>query len=190
MQLLDLIDNVLTDKHTGHSYLPIYQTFFNRIKDSATDILEVGIGDFNEKNGGSIKLWLDYFSNAKVYGIDILSEDRVLDELKVNPRTVLYTSTNAYDPIFVEKEFGNKKFDILIDDGPHTLESMISFITLYAPLLKDDGVLIVEDLPFIEWTRNLTDATPLELKNFIEIYDLRKNKGRRDDILFIINKKR
>jgi hypothetical protein len=189
MQLLDLVDDKLTDKNTTHSYIATYENLFNRLKESAIDILEVGIGDFNDKNGGSVKLWLGYFPNAKVYSIDILPEDRVVDDLKTNSRAVLYTSTNAYDPNFVAKEFGNKKFDILIDDGPHSLDSMLAFINLYAPLLKENAVLVIEDVQDIEWVRNLSDATPVELKKYIEVYDLRNNKGRYDDILFVINRK-
>ena len=45
-------DNKYTDKNSRHSYLPFYETLLKPIKDSATNILEVGIGDFGEKNGG------------------------------------------------------------------------------------------------------------------------------------------
>lgn len=41
----------------------------------------MGIGDFGAKNGGSIKLWRDFFTNATIYGLDILPINRVIDEL-------------------------------------------------------------------------------------------------------------
>ena len=61
MNLEEIVDNLRTDKNTTHSYLPLYQTLLKSKKESAKNVLEVGIGDFGEKNGGSIKLWKDYF---------------------------------------------------------------------------------------------------------------------------------
>lgn len=56
MSLEEIIDNSRTDKNTTHSYLPLYQHLLKKKKDSAKNILEIGIGDFGQKNGGSIKL--------------------------------------------------------------------------------------------------------------------------------------
>jgi hypothetical protein len=61
MSLEELADNSKTDKNVGHSYLPLYQKLLVNKKESAKNVLEVGIGDFVEKNGGSIKLWRDFF---------------------------------------------------------------------------------------------------------------------------------
>ena len=100
MSLIELVDNSLTDKNTVHSYLDLYEKLLCNKKYNAKNILEVGIGEFYEKNGGSLKLWKDYFINATIYGLDILNDSRVIDELKNNPRVILYTSSNAYDDIF------------------------------------------------------------------------------------------
>jgi hypothetical protein len=79
-------------------------------------------------------------------------------------------------------------FDIIIDDGPHTLESMIFFIENYSKLLEEDGILVVEDVQSIEWIEDLKKVVPESLKQYICVYDLRENKKRYDDILFVINK--
>jgi len=34
----------------------------------------------------------------------------------------------------------------MLDDGPHTLESMKQFIKLYSQIMTDDGILIIEDV--------------------------------------------
>jgi len=185
--LKTLVNNSNTDKNTTHSYLELYESLLEKRRETATKVLEVGIGDFKAKNGGSIKLWRDYFPNATIYGIDILDWKRVMEELLHDPRVVLYTSTNGYDPAFV-KSISHLRFDFMLDDGPHTLQSMIDFITLYSPLMTDDGILIVEDVQSIEWLDKLTKATPEQLRPFIKTYDLRKNKGRYDDIVFTIEK--
>ena len=190
MSLASLIDNTSTDKNTVHSYLELYETLLSPKKDTAKNILEIGIGDFKEKNGGSIKLWKDYFPNAKIYALDILPKHRVLDEIINDKRVVLFTSTNAYDEKFFNENFLNKnlKFDLLLDDGPHTLESMKTFIRLYSKVMTDDGILIIEDIQSIDWWPILYREVPQHLKKFVKPYDLRKNKNRYDDMVFTIDK--
>lgn len=190
MNLVDLVDNSKTDKNTVHSYLPLYQKLLQGKKDTAKNILEVGIGNFGDKNGGSIKMWRDFFKNAMIYGLDILDRNRVIDELLDDKRVTLYTSTNAYDPYFFKTHFldRNIKCDIMLDDGPHTLESMIQFIHLYSQIMTDDGILIVEDVQSWDWIENLKNAVPEHLKKYIKVYDLRANKNRYDDIVFTIDK--
>ena len=91
---------------------------------------------------------------------------------------------------FIATKFTSKgiTFDIVVDDGPHTLESMIQFITLYLPLLKADGILVIEDVQDIAWLETLTQVTPDAFKPYIQKYDRRSVKGRYDDIMFVINK--
>jgi len=188
MSLIDLIDNSLTDKNTTHSYIDLYESLLSRKKHSAQNVLEIGLGDFQEKNGGSVKLWREYFTNATIFGIDILPENRVIDELKNDSRVVLYTSTNGYDESFVKTKLSHLKFDFVLDDGPHTLESMKHFIKLYAPILANDGILIIEDVQDWSWIEILITEVPDDLKKYVHSYDLRTNKGRYDDIVFTINK--
>lgn len=184
MSLIDLVDNSLTDKNTLHSYLNLYQELLVNKKETAKNVLEVGI-----HLGGSIKLWRDFFTNARVYGIDIFHENNIPDNIKMDSIT-LYTSTDAYNEDFVKSTFldTNIKFDFLLDDGPHTLESMISFVQLYSQLLTDDGILIIEDVQYIDWIEKITDVTPDDLKKYIKVYDFRMKRSRYDDIVFIIDK--
>jgi len=129
MFLSNIVDNSRTDKNTTHSYLELYQSLLFNKKETAKNVLEVGICD-----GGSIKLWHDYFVNATVYGLDIMNINNVYSELQNNDRIVLHTSTDAYNEETFKTNFLNKniKCDFMLDDGPHTLESMIQFIKLYS----------------------------------------------------------
>ncbi len=183
MSLVDLVDNSRTDKNTTHSYLPLYQTILIKKKDTAKNVLEVGIS-----NGGSIKLWNDFFVNAKIHGLDIIPIENLWSGIK-NDDIVLYNS-NAYDDNFFNENFLNKniKFDFMLDDGPHTLLSMIKFIELYSKVMTDDGILIIEDVQSFDWIEILISVVPDNLKQFIKIYDLRQNKERYDDIVFTIDK--
>jgi hypothetical protein len=190
--LADLIDNQRTDKNTYHSYLVVYEKLFSPKKKTARNVLEIGIGWVRDENGGSIKLWRDYFEESMIYGLDITKPDIVYDVIKNDPRIMLFLEKDAYDHTFFNNTFSmfiNNKivFDILIDDGPHTLESMKTFIQIYSKLLAKDGIMVVEDVQTLEWIPELIKAVPEHLKMYVEVYDLRHIKGRWDDILFVIN---
>jgi GR25 family glycosyltransferase involved in LPS biosynthesis len=189
--LEDLINTNLyyTDKNTTHSYFHTYNELFHPIRESAKNILEIGIGDFNDKNGGSLLLWKLFFKNAMIHGVDLLPKDRVYDIILRDKHIHTYLNTNAYDLNFVNNfKKSNISFDIVIDDGPHTFESQCKCIELYCELLSDNGILIIEDIPDINWIQTFIQLTPIHLKPFIHVYDLRNNKNRYDDILFVINK--
>jgi len=191
-KLVDLIDNTKTDKNTCHSYIDVYEQLFEEKKNDINNILEIGIGEpkENKENGGSIKLWYDYFKNSIIYGLDIFDISKINEEIINKERIKLFTSVDAYDLDFIENNFinNNIKFDIIIDDGPHTLESMIFFVKYYLPLLKEDGIFVIEDIPDINWIEILKENTPEEYTKYIQVADLRQNKNRWDDIMFIIKK--
>jgi len=175
LSLSSIVDNILTDKNTRHSYLELYESIMHKNKFTAKNILEIGIDV-----GGSMKLWNDYFINATIYGLDINESPNFLNKyprintFKINAYTI--DSVNY----FVEKDI---KFDFIIDDGPHTLESMIFTLIHYSKLLTPQGVLIIEDIQSIEWAY-LFEKITNKYKENTHIYDLRENKGRYDDIVF------
>lgn len=187
--LASFCEDYYTDKNTVHSYIEVYQQLFESKKYSAKNVLEIGIGPYMP-NGGSIKMWAGYFPNAQIHAADVISIDQVNTDLIDHPRIHLHTSNDAYNNKFFTNRFLSKgiKFDILVDDGPHTLDSMIQFITMYSKVLKEDGILVIEDVQQFEWMDRLRECTPEDLKPYIQIYDRREVKGRYDDLMFVINK--
>lgn len=174
-KLEDIIENHATDKNTTHSYLPVYQELFEEKQLSATNVLEIGLG-----HGGSIKLWNDYFPNADIYCLDINTSWGVRCNLN-SPRIHLQLR-DAYTEECVSS-FQAGSFDIIVDDGPHTLESMVFTVEKYSSLLKPDGILVVEDIPKLEWAETLKKLAPNTM--MCEIHDRRSLKGRFDDILLV-----
>jgi hypothetical protein len=187
MSLEEIVDNTRTDKNTVHSYLPLYQKLLERKKETARNVLEVGI-----YLGGSIRLWSDFFTNATVHGLDIGDENTYggWDDINNKDNIVLYSSTDAYDEDLFTRNFLDKgiKCDFMLDDGPHHLDKMVKFIKMYSQIMTDDGILIIEDIQEINWVNTLSDNVPDELKPYIKIFDLRYIKGRHDDIVFVIDK--
>ena len=185
MSLEEIVDSSRTDKNTTHSYLPLYQNLLSHKKETAKHVIEVGV-----QHGGSIKLWRDFFTNAVVHGVDVIDIHSIWGGIKNDPNIVLHASTDAYDSEFVTNQFLNKniQFDFLLDDGPHTLQSMKQFIVLYSQIMTHDGILIIEDVQSWDWINLLTNEVPSHLKQFVKVYDLRSVKGRYDDIVFTIDK--
>lgn len=128
-----------TDKFIGHQYLETYEKFAALLKDKAKNVLEIGIWA-----GHSMLMWHDFFTQAQIYGIDTSVAPSFLQK----DRITTYQH-NAYDADFVEKEFVSKniKFDLIIDDGPHTPASWDFFVKHYLKLLNKGGVAIIEDIP-------------------------------------------
>lgn len=174
-RLENIIDDRATDKNTTHSYLPVYQMLLESKQATAKNILEIGIG-----HGGSIKLWNDYFPNADIFGLDINLSWGLRCDLS-SPRIHLHLD-NAYTEKCLSM-FEPGTFDAVIDDGPHTLESMLFCVERYSTLLKPDGLLIIEDIPILEWTQKLAEVLPKNMTYVVD--DRRWIKGRFDDIMFI-----
>jgi hypothetical protein len=182
MSLKSLINNEKSDKDTLHSYIDLYDDLLKDKKTTATNVCEIGV-----LHGGSIKLWKDYFTNATVYALDVKDNTNGWEGV-IDPRIKLFLNNDAYDPNFIGNALGNVKFDMILDDGPHTLPSMKLAIQYYLPLLKDDGIFMIEDVQNIDWIDELIQATPYDIRKYIWTFDRRIVKGRYDDIVFCINK--
>ena len=178
MTLRTLAEKYPTDKFTRHSYLAIYENLFEPIRENVKNVLEVGIQD-----GYSFSLWNEYFFNAVVYGVDIIE---LPPNFTMMNRMAFYKG-DAYNIEFVQQNFSNKSFDVLIDDGPHTLPSMVFFAQHYSKLLNLGGVLVIEDIQDIDWVPLIIDAFPHELQGMTEVLDKRDN--RYDDVLIVLQKK-
>lgn len=172
-----------TDKNTIHSYVDnFYEKEFKKYLNQKISLLEIGI-----EFGSSLKLWSEYFKDAeKIIGLDI--QNKLLPEhQEIENVNIIFE--DAY-----QKEFADTlgKFDIIIDDGPHTLESQLNAIELYLPKLKKGGVFIIEDIQSEEWIRELQNKYQevCDLNQFQEIsfefIDLRGIKERYDDLMIVM----
>jgi predicted O-methyltransferase YrrM len=173
-----------TDKNNGHTYLETYEKLFYPYKNKENNILEVGI-----QYGGSALLWQEYFINSKIFLIDNQDiMDKNIKQLLDKNRCKIY-KRDAYcqNAIDVLQTDNPNKFDIMIDDGPHTLASQMFFIKKYFQLLNDNGIMIIEDV-IPQNIRILERQVDIDYKKNIEVVDLRKIRNTLDNILFIIKK--
>lgn len=175
--LKNILIGKMTDKNTDHSYGEIYEELLKN-KRHAKNVLEIGIC-----YGGSILAWFEYFESAIIYGLDIMYNQHVLDMPKHERIKLLFHDAYTQDTVnFLSK----RKYDVIIDDGPHTLESMKFTAKNYSKLLTDDGILVIEDIQDIKWIDEIKDSFPENFKDKITVYDLRSIKNRYDDILVVL----
>lgn len=147
-----------------------YDKLFVTKQDKYVDILEIGVHE-----GKSLKLWRDYFINGIVYGIDILDLSFLNDEDRIVP--IGFTDAYSSETIKRLKTTLLYGFDIIIDDGPHNIKSMVYFLVHYQNLLKPGGILVLEDIIDIRYISNLTACLD-ETKGTITVlnmYDKIKN---------------
>jgi hypothetical protein len=174
-----------TDKNSYHSYIEnFYEREFEPFQECLIDLLEIGI-----ETGGSLKLWKEYFLNSKsIVGVDI-SDERI-DQRYKNIAGVTMNFGDAYDQRFSDQF---DQFDIIIDDGPHTLETQIKSIEFYLPKLKQNGLFIIEDIQRVEHFdvlinefKKIRESIDIVGKCCVECIDLRDKKMRYDDLIFLI----
>lgn len=181
MSLEALVDNSRTDKNTSHSYLPVYEKLLQPLRFTATHVVEIGIAQ-----GGSIKLWRDYFSKALIHAVDLYDKQSLPPDLERLPDVICYTNADAYSTEFLQYMY--VPLDLVIDDGPHTLQSQIACIQSYLPRLKPGGILIIEDVQDWSHMQRLKEAIPPTIPVTLEFHDLRQKKNRADDLLFIAHR--
>lgn len=162
-----------TDKNNYHSYVDeLYEKLFADIRPMARKVLEIGVD-----TGASLLMWREYFYNATITGVDLKRCPVVQGRDKI-----ITIEADAYDQQFIASLPND--FDIIIDDGPHTLSSIRIVIEQYSHKLNANGILVIEDLQDFHWCNILRPMTPPNF-NF-EVADLRRYRGRYDDIAIVI----
>jgi spermidine synthase len=131
------------DKAKKHRYHEVYETHFALLREEPINILEIGVF-----KGDSMRAHLEYFSNAKVHGVDIF--ERVsMEDISMDWSRASIFKGSSLDPNMsgrIRKEFKNIKYDIIIDDGKHTPDANRITFQNFSRLLKKTGVYFIEDV--------------------------------------------
>ena len=128
------------DKTTKHKYHNVYPTFLDKIRNENFSLLEIGIDE-----GKSLKVWLDYLKNAKIYGIDI---NREFSHERGHVFKGDQSNLNELESII--SKIGKCK--VIIDDASHNPEHQVkTFNYLFRELLEDGGYYVIEDVETSYW---------------------------------------
>jgi hypothetical protein len=130
--------------------------------------------------GASLKVWRDYFKNAQIYGADI-DRNILFQEDRIKTYYVDQLNTSSIETMW--KKIGIQNFDIIIDDGLHTIDANINLFINSFNKLKKNGIYIIEDVHSLE-LNNIME----KLKEFNpeSIVLLKKNIKYQDNNLVII----
>lgn len=118
-------------------YFDIYEKYFSKYREKNIIFVEIGIF-----NGGSLKVWKEYFGrNSKIIGIDLNPECKKFEEDGIEIHIGNQSDPKFWDNFF--KKVGN--VDVILDDGGHTnLDQIITTIKC-SEKINDDGIIMVED---------------------------------------------
>ncbi|MGY5850381.1 class I SAM-dependent methyltransferase [Salegentibacter sp. F14] len=147
-----------TDKGIGHSYVQHYQNHFKGLRLKKIKLLEIGVGgySFSHLGGNSLRMWKRFFPYGKIFSLDIY------DKTSLQEHRIRIFKGSQVDPDFLERvvrEMGS--IDIIIDDGSHQNEHVITTFKLLFPKLKNRGWYIVEDTQTSYWENYGGDSEDL-----------------------------
>jgi hypothetical protein len=131
-----------SDKFGAHLYTPVYHRMFAPIRDKPLRLLEIGIGGYDKPKAGgaSLRMWAEYFPSARVVGLDIAPKT-----LDLPPRITTVAGSQT-DLDLLQRLFDEHgSFDIVIDDGSHIVEHVLTTFQFLYPRLHNGAIYVVED---------------------------------------------
>ncbi len=145
-RLTELANKYQTDKGTefaeAHGFTEFYEPYWlNYMDKEDLTILEIGV-----YWGSSLKMINEFFNGkCEIYGIDInFSDCCEFDEENIHVHVCNQGSEKSIKKFL--KDIGEKKFDIIIDDGSHEYSDQMTSLYYFKDYVKEGGIYIIEDL--------------------------------------------
>ena len=137
-----------SDKWGKHKYAEHYSTHFRKLKYKHLKLFEIGVGGYHFHNigGNSLRMWKRYFPFAKIFSLDIYDKSH-FEESRIKIFKGSQTDLILLDKII--HEIGEP--DIIIDDGSHINEHVITTFKFLFPRLKTGGIYVIEDTGTSYW---------------------------------------
>lgn len=152
MNLTDLADGYGSDKGSSkHRYTELYHMLFAPWRDREFTFLEMGLlvggpehgADADRETGDlpSIRMWLDYFPNARIVGLDVSDFSWFRHErfrflrCDMDSRAQISRAIASIEPP-----------QIVIDDASHASHHQQNAFLEIFPRLESGGLYIIEDL--------------------------------------------
>jgi len=119
-----------TDKANGHNYTSTYSKYLAEMRADHINFVEIGVW-----HGGSMAMWCKYLPKAKFLFYDIANQVKPKADKHIDWTRSRLHIASAYTPesVQVARDYFKNGIDFLLDDGPHTLSSMLQVVSLYGP---------------------------------------------------------
>ena len=137
-----------TDKYEYHFYTPHYQNHFKNFKFKKNNILEIGVGGYEDPylGGNSLRMWKSYFPFSKIYSLDIYDKS-FLQENRIKIFKGSQVDFDFLDDVM--NDIG--EIDIIIDDGSHINKHVIETFEYLFTKLNKGGIYVLEDTQTSYW---------------------------------------
>jgi len=110
------------------------------LKGTKVKMLEIGV-----QSGGSTRVWKRYFRETLDYvGLDIDPRCRMFQSLEEGIRVLTGSQTNKTLLSEICQTYG--PFDLIVDDGGHTNDMILTSLRSLWSCMKNNGVYAIEDL--------------------------------------------
>lgn len=134
--------------HKLESYWKDYDFHFGQLdREKKYNILEIGV-----QNGGGLWTLKKYFPNASITGLDIAGGCKQYENKEDDVEVFIGSQSDTGLLEKIHKDRG--PFDIIIDDGGHTMEQQKTSFSKLFPLINDNGIYVIEDLHTSYWPRH------------------------------------
>lgn len=167
------------DKFGKHNYTAFYYDLFQHNRNNVKTVVELGIGE-----GASLRMWHDFFPNAKIYGADIEPERYREEDGYPRIEIVKCDQTKLKDVDELVK-LTEGEIDLFIDDGSHKTSDQFLTALAVVPYLKTGSIYVIEDVAEPEMFYILQKALVVLTLAKCEMMPLSK---RYDDRLIVITK--
>ena len=142
-------------KVTTHQYHFAYEKYTRALRCTpGTSVAEIGLGCLpGATAGASVSVWLEHFPLAKVYLFEydekcakaFLETDPYHAGPALQERVRLYLGDQSLESDLAQFQEG-APYDVIVDDGGHSMLQQIKSLCYLFPLLKPGGVYFLEDL--------------------------------------------
>jgi len=126
------------NQHKGITYLQLYEKYLADKREDKLKLLEIGVLE-----GASLRAFEEFLPNSKIVGLDIDPRCKVNERGRID--VVIGSQDSKKVRNEIEQTYG--KFHFILDDASHVNQLTLKSFELYWPLVKDDGIYIIEDLP-------------------------------------------
>ncbi|KAF1988460.1 hypothetical protein K402DRAFT_328586, partial [Aulographum hederae CBS 113979] len=142
-----------TDKVTQHHYHHMYEKYLGPIRTQPLKVLEIGLGcDMGYGPGKSFTTWLEYLPNVDLYYLEYDAACAKKWEEKTRGLATVYTGDQADKGVLEQLVKGSGgEFDVVIDDGGHSMTQQINSFEVLWGAVKAGGVYFCEDMQTSFW---------------------------------------
>ncbi|MEW6689584.1 MAG: class I SAM-dependent methyltransferase [Pseudomonadota bacterium] len=137
MQTLQELGTRFGSDKAGHGFCAFYDELLADRRNLVTKVLEIGVA-----SGASLRMWREYFPAAAIHGVDLSPASA-----PAGGRIVIHEADQARrDSLNRVLARTGSGFDVIIDDGGHTMEQQQVSLGCLFPHLRQGGLYVVEDL--------------------------------------------